>query len=122
MLDLFNISFRTNFNNPVFKKKGYFAIFLLGVTSGFIISPCLTPVLGSILSYLATRKNIFYGMSLLAVFAYGMGLIFLLSGTFAGILVNLPKTGRWSVYLKKIAGIVLVLMGLYFIYLGIRRF
>jgi thiol:disulfide interchange protein DsbD len=122
MLDLFNMPFRTNFNNPVLKKKGYFAIFLLGVTSGFIISPCLTPVLGSILSYLATRKNIFYGMSLLAVFAYGMGLIFLLSGTFAGILVNLPKTGRWSVYLKKIAGIVLVLMGLYFIYLGIRRF
>jgi cytochrome c biogenesis protein CcdA len=61
-------------------------------------------------------------MSLLAVFAYGMGLIFILSGTFAGILVNLPKTGRWSVYFKKIAGVVLVLMGLYFIYLGIRRF
>ena len=122
MSDLFNISFGTNFNNPVFKKKGYFSIFLLGITSGFIISPCLTPVLGSILSYLATRKNIFYGMSLLAVFAYGMGVIFILSGTFAGILANLPKSGRWMVYFKKAAGILLVAMGVYYIYAGIRRF
>ncbi|MFA5287298.1 MAG: cytochrome c biogenesis protein CcdA [Candidatus Omnitrophota bacterium] len=122
MMDLFHVSFGTNFGSPVFKKKGYFSIFLLGITSGFIISPCLTPVLGSILSYLATRKNIFYGMSLLAVFAYGMGLIFILSGTFAGILVNLPKSGRWMKYFKKAAGILLVFIGAYFIYVGIRRF
>jgi thiol:disulfide interchange protein DsbD len=121
MLDLFNVSFGTNFNSPVFKKKGYFSIFLLGITSGFIISPCLTPVLGSILSYLATRKNIFYGMSLLAVFAYGMGLVFILSGTFAGILANLPKSGKWMVYFKRAAGILLVFIGLYFIYAGITR-
>lgn len=122
MLDLFNISFGTHFNSPVFKKKGYFSIFLLGITSGFIISPCLTPALGSILSYLATRKNIFYGMSLLAVFAYGMGLVFILSGTFVGILANLPKSGKWMVYFKRVAGILLVAMGVYFIYAGIRRF
>jgi thiol:disulfide interchange protein DsbD len=122
MLDLFHISFGTNFGRPVFKKKGYFPVLLLGITSGFIISPCLTPVLGSILSYLATRKNIFYGMSLLAVFAYGMGLIFILAGTFAGVLVNLPKTGKWMVYFKRTAGILLIFVGLYFIYTGIRRF
>ena len=122
MLDLLKISFGTHFGNPVFKKKGYFSIFLLGITSGFIISPCLTPALGSILSYLATKKNIFYGMSLLAVFAYGMGLVFILSGTFAGILANLPKSGKWMVYFKKAVGVLLILMGLYFIYLGIRRF
>ncbi len=122
MLDLFRLPFSTHFGSPVFKKKGYFSIFVLGITSGFIISPCLTPVLGSILSYLATGKNIFYAMSLLAVFAYGMGLIFILSGTFAGILANLPKSGKWMVYFKKFAGIALVFMGSYFIYLGIRRF
>jgi thiol:disulfide interchange protein len=122
MLDLFHISFGTNFNSPIFKKKGHFSILLLGITSGFIISPCLTPVLGSVLSYLATRKNIFYGMSLLAVFAYGMGIIFILSGTFAGILANLPKSGKWMVHFKKVAGILLIIMGLYFIYSGIRRF
>lgn len=122
MLDLFNISLGANFNNPLLKKKGYFSIFLLGITSGFIISPCLTPVLGSILAYLATRKNIFYGMSLLAVFAYGMGLVLILSGTFAGVLANLPKSGKWMVYFKKVAGILLVSIGVYFIYAGIRKF
>jgi thiol:disulfide interchange protein DsbD len=124
MFGLFNIPFNTapRFNQPFLKNKKYLPVFLLGVTSGFIVSPCLTPVLGSILSYLATRKNIFYGVSLLAVFAYGMGLMLILSGTFSGILANLPKSGKWMVYLQKAAGTVLVFMGAYFVYTGIRRF
>ncbi len=122
MLDLFNISLGASFNRSLLKKKGHLSVFFLGITSGFLVSPCLTPVLGSILSYLATRKNIFYGMSLLAVFAYGMGLVLILSGTFAGILANLPKSGKWMVYFKKAMGILLMAMGLYFIYTGIRRF
>lgn len=122
MLDLFNLPFNAKINLPIFKEKNYFSILLLGITSGLIVSPCLTPVLGSILSYLATRKNIVYGMSLLVVFAYGMGLVFILSGTFGSILVNLPKSGKWMVYIKRAAGILLVAMGIYFIYTGIRRF
>ena len=122
MLDLFNMPFAAKVNPPILKKRNYFSILLLGMTSGLIVSPCLTPVLGSILAYLATRKNIFYGMSLLVVFAYGMGLVLILSGTFGGILVNLPKSGKWMVYIKKTTGILLVSMGIYFIYTGIRRF
>ncbi len=102
--------------------KNYVSVFILGITSGFIVSPCLTPVLGSILSYLATRKNIFYGMSLLVSFAYGMGLILILSGTFSGFLSNIPKSGKWMVYFQKLAGVVLLVTGIYFIYSGIRRF
>ena len=122
MLDLFNIPFTTKVSPPTLKKRNYFSIFLLGITSGLIVSPCLTPALGAILAYLATRKNIVYGMSLLAVFAYGMGLVLVLSGAFAGILANLPKSGKWMVYIKRAAGILLVFMGIYFIYTGIRRF
>jgi len=109
-------------NAQPLKKKSYFSIFLLGLTSGFIVSPCLSPVLGSILAYLATRKNILYGASLLLSFAYGMGLILILSGTFAGFLNNLPKSGKWLVYFQRLAGVILLIMGGYFIYTGIRRF
>ena len=104
-----------------FKGRKYLSIFFLGITSGFIISPCLTPVLASILSYLATRKNIFYGASLLAVFAYGMGLILIFSGIFAGLLSNVLKPGKWMVYFQKASGLILVSMGAYFIYKGVIR-
>jgi thiol:disulfide interchange protein DsbD len=107
---------------PVFKKRGYLSVLFLGIVSGFIVSPCLTPVLGSIFSYLVTKKDMLYGMSLLAVFAYGMGAILILSGTFAGLLINLPKSGKWMEDSKKFAGVLLLLTGAYFIYNGIRRF
>ena len=104
------------------RKRSYFSTFILGVISGFIASPCLTPALGAILAYLATKKNIFYGMTLLASFAYGMGLILVLAGTFSSILLNLPKSGKWMVYIKKVCSLAVIFMGCYFIYQGIRSF
>lgn len=117
-LDLFNLSWPGIRINS--KKRNYLAAFLLGVSSGLVVSPCLTPALGSILAYLATRKNIFYGMSLLMAFAYGMGLVLILAGTFSAVLLNLPKAGKWTVYVKRVVSLVFILMGLYFIYKGIR--
>ena len=121
MLDLFQISLTNIIRLPTDKKQGYIATFFLGLTSGLIISPCLTPVLGTILVYLATRKNILYGVTLLFSFAYGMGLILILIGAFSSILVSLPKSGKWMSYIQKIGGVILLGMGIYFIYTGIRR-
>jgi thiol:disulfide interchange protein DsbD len=93
----------------------------LGLTSGLIIGPCLTPALGAILAYLATKKHIIYGTTLLFCFAYGMGFLLILVGTFSGLLANLPKSGKWMVYIKRLAAFILLAMGAYFIYVGIRR-
>ena len=122
MFGLFHIPFRSfNFREKYTVRKSYLSVFILGLSSGLVISPCLTPVLGSILSYLATDKNVLYGMGLLAAFAYGMGLILILSGSFSSFLVNMPKSGKWMLFFQRLAGIVLLLMGLYFIYTGIKR-
>lgn len=119
LLDLFNFSF----SQPkiVRNKQGYFPTFLLGFSSGLVISPCISPVLGSILTYIAAKKNVFYGMSLLFTFAFGMGLILIVAGTFSNILTNLPKSGRWMVYFKRINALLLILAGLYFLYSGITN-
>lgn len=122
MLDLFSI------NLPVFARRGvagkhiFISIFVMGLVSGLVVSPCLTPVLGSILAYLAARKQVFYGSALLFVFAYGMGLILILAGTFGSILAALPKSGKWMLFIKRFFAVVLLASGLYFIYTGIRRF
>ena len=121
MLDLFTIKL-PNIVKPASLKKGnYFSTFLLGITSGFIISPCLTPVLGSILFYSATKKNILYSATLLFSFAYGMGLLLILIGTFSSVLINLPKAGKWLIIVKRAFSFLLIAMGAYFIYTGIRR-
>ena len=121
MLDIFSISLPAIIKLPKLKKGNYFSTFLLGLTSGLIVSPCITPVLGAILAYLTTKKNILYAMTLLFSFAYGMGLILILLGTFSTILLSLPQSGKWMVYIKKFAAFVLIGMGIYFVFNGLGR-
>jgi len=121
MLDVFSLSLPQAVRFKKFKKNNYFYAFLFGLISGLTISPCLTPVLGGILVYIATKESVFYGATLLISFAYGMGLIFILIGTFSAALLKLPKSGAWMNILKKIAAFILLLVGFYFIFKGIRR-
>lgn len=121
MLGVFTISLPQLIKFPSHKKQNYLSTFFFGLSSGLIVSPCLTPALLSILLYLTTKQNILHGITLLLSFAYGMGLILILTGTFSTILSSLPKSGKWMVYIKKISALVLIGMGLYFITLSIRR-
>jgi thiol:disulfide interchange protein DsbD len=118
MWELFDIPLFNFIKLPVHRKNSYFSAFFLGLSSGLVISPCLTPVLGAILTYLTTQKNLLYGGILLFSFAYGMGAVLILVGTFSAIL---PKPGKWSLYIKKAGGAVLLIMGLYLILNAITR-
>lgn len=120
LLDLFIISLPNIVKLIPLKKQDCFSTLLLGLSSGLITSPCLTPILGSILVYLTTKKNILYGITLLFCFAYGMGFILIILGVFSSLLVSLPKSGKWMLYIKRICAIILIGMGTYFIYSGIR--
>ncbi len=122
MFDLFNFNFSSHPRLPAFKRGDYISALFLGLVSGLMISPCLTPILGAILAYLSTTKNIFYGGFLLLSFSYGMGLIFILIGTFGVSFAGLPKSGNWMVAIKKVCASIIVLAGAYFIFTAIRRF
>lgn len=122
MLDLFSINLPAVIKPPIQGKQGYFSTFCLGIISGLIISPCVSPFLGAVLAYLAEKKNIVYGMSLLLIFAYGMGFILILCGTFSSLLIGLPKSGKWMLYIKKLFAVILLLAGAYFIFTGARKF
>jgi len=121
LFDLFNIPLPRLIRLPNFGEKNYLSVFVLGLSSGLIIGPCTAPALGVILVYLATKKNILYGTTLLLSFAYGMGLILILCGTFSSLVVNLPKSGKWMIYIKRLGAVILIIIGIYFIYTGIGR-
>lgn len=96
-------------------KKGFVAVFVFGLISGFAVGPCVAPALGAILVYIASKENVLYGASLLFVFAFGMGFLLILAGTFSGFLLSLPKPGKWLALMEKIAGIILIIGGVYFL-------
>jgi thiol:disulfide interchange protein DsbD len=90
-------------------------VLLFGFASGFVISPCMAPVLGTLLLYIASRQNVFHGISLLLVFAYGVGASLILVGTFSSVLARLPKAGHWMVWVERITGLAFLIMAEYFL-------
>lgn len=115
MLGIFEMHIPNFFLNRFKQPKTKFSVFLLGLTSGLIIGPCTAPVLGTTLVYVATKQNLLYGIFLLFSFAYGMGALLILAGTFSGLLLNMPKSGKWMYTVEKIGGILLILAGEYFL-------
>lgn len=121
MLDIIRLPLVNFLRSPKPNKYNYLSAFIFGLGSGFIISPCTAPVLGTILLYLATKNNLLYGSLLLLSFSYGMSVILILVGTFSSILLNLPKSGNWLNFTKRLAAFIVIGMGVYFIISGIRR-
>jgi cytochrome c-type biogenesis protein len=98
------------------RPKDIWAVLLFGMTSGLIVGPCTAPVLATLLTYVASKQNLVYGISLLFVFSYGVGASLILVGTFSGLLSRLPKSGRWLEWIKRLSGGILTGAGLYFFY------
>jgi thiol:disulfide interchange protein DsbD len=102
------------------KKIGIIGGLFMGIVSGLVIGPCTAPVLGVVLGYVAARQNVVYGMSLLFVFAIGMGTILFIVGMFTGLMKSLPKPGNWMVWVQKIFGLVMLGIGEYFLFMAGR--
>jgi cytochrome c-type biogenesis protein len=115
-LDVINLNFvGLRLQNKIDMKGGIFSVFLLGLASGLVAGPCTTPALGTILLYVASKHNVIYGASLLFVFAYGMGFLLILVGTFGAAFLSLSKSGVWLLRLKKLSGFILIGVGEYFL-------
>ncbi|HEY9568569.1 MAG TPA: cytochrome c biogenesis protein CcdA [Thalassobaculum sp.] len=86
--------------------------YVLGVAFAFGWTPCIGPVLGAILTVGAASATVGGGVALLAVYAAGLGVPFLLAATFTGALAGrLRAIGRYGRMLQVLAGAVMVLMG-----------
>ena len=99
----------------VTSREGYSGAFLMGLTSGLIAAPCTVPILGVILTFIATSQSIMTGTLLMFSFSLGLGLLLFFLGLFSGLLATLPKSGAWLLTIKKIAGYCFLGIGAYFI-------
>ena len=117
MLDVINIQFTwfARFGVTEAKTKGGISAILLGGSSALIAAPCAAPVLGVLLTYVGTKQNVPLGIAMLFSYAFGMGFLLILIGTFAGLLTSLPRSGDWMVRIKKGFGIMMIIVGEYFL-------
>lgn len=96
------------------KQGGIIGSFILGLFFGVVSSPCATPVLVVILTYVATKGQILYGTALLFTYALGHCLLMLLAGTFTGFVeAFVKKQGivNFSLWTKRVGGLVVAGVG-----------
>ena len=96
-------------------KKGFIGVFVMGLISGIVASPCIGPALASLLVYIASTGNKFLGFWMLFVFAWGIGVLLIVLGTFSGVLKALPKSGGWMETIERIFGLLLIGAALYYL-------
>ena len=96
------------------KGGQFFGVFMMGVLSALIVSPCVAAPLAGALIYIGQTHNVLLGGAGLFALALGMGVPLLLIGASAGSL--LPKTGGWMTKVRNLFGVLMIMMAAYIVW------
>ena len=92
----------------------YGAVFILGATSGVVAAPCGAPAFAVVLTWVAASQAGVMGFVYLFAFSLGMTAILVLVGFFSGAMAALPRSGKWMVWMKRAAGILMIGVAQYY--------
>lgn len=107
------LGFKSKTSTLVQQEMTWLGAFTLGASSGLIAAPCTTPVLTTILAYIAKTQSVGFGLSLMIAFSFGLGTLLLIIASFAGAIQVLPKSGHWMKMIKIGSGIILLVFAEY---------
>jgi len=108
-LRLLNQELKYHFHNQITKP---YMSFLVGIGFGFGWSPCIGPILGSVLALASLETTITKGIILLSIYSIGLAIPFILSGLFiTKFLIFSKKTRMHIIKIQKISGYILLLTG-----------
>ncbi|MBC7880453.1 MAG: sulfite exporter TauE/SafE family protein [Anaerolineae bacterium] len=94
---------------------------ITGLTFGLVASPCSTPVLLAILGWVSTVHNPWLGAAFLFTYSIGHATPLVVAGVFTGALKALLSLRRWSVWINRTSGILLIFTGTYSILTLLNR-
>jgi len=115
IMGVFKLTFLARDARFHFKNRpaGYLGSYLIGIAFGAGWTPCVGPILGSILVYASTSGSVLTGIELLAVYSLGLGLPLLISSVgIQAFLTYSKKTARFMPWISRASGAFLVVVGL----------
>lgn len=101
------------------RQAGPWGAFLLGLFFGVVSTPCATPIFAVLLVYIASQGNPAYGGLLLFMYALGHCVLILIAGTSMGLAKRIIESrglNRGLAYLRKGSGVLIIIIGFYFIW------
>jgi cytochrome c-type biogenesis protein len=94
------------------RKRGYLASFLMGIFFSAGWSPCVGPILGTILTLSLSGGSVLQGVILLSAYSLGLAIPFLVASLEIGLVTTaLQRYGKVMHYVEVGMGVVLILVG-----------
>lgn len=87
--------------------------YAIGLSFGLVASPCSTPVLASLLGWVASTHDLILGAALLLAYTAGYVAPLILAGTFTASIKKLLELRRFSGWINPASGILLVAFGVF---------
>ena len=91
-------------------------VFVLGATSGLVAAPCGAPAFAAVLAWVAATRSGWLGFVYLFVFSLGMTALLVGVGLFSGTLARLPRSGVWTLRVKHLGGVIMLVMSAWYLY------
>ena len=113
LLEIINIKF-LNYEKKYYTKKSTkpVFVFIIGMAFGFGWTPCIGPILGSILALASTEENILRGVTMLSFYSLGLAIPFVLSGFLIQKFLLFSKNFKKNINIVlKFGGIILLITG-----------
>ncbi len=106
-----------------FKPAGYLGSAVVGMVFGLGWTPCVGPILGSILVLAGTSQNIGQGILLLTFFSLGLAIPFLMASlAFNSFLNYFNAVKKHLEIISKISGVLLIILGIFLWFGSLPRF
>ncbi|MEO7987117.1 MAG: cytochrome c biogenesis protein CcdA [Gemmatimonadales bacterium] len=90
-------------------------VFLMGAASGLVAAPCGAPAFAAVLTYVAGTGSPALGFLYLLVFSLGLTALLVVVGLFSGVIATLPRAGRWTLWVKRTGGVLMLAMAEYYL-------
>ncbi|MGI0493521.1 cytochrome c biogenesis protein CcdA [Alkalinema pantanalense CENA528] len=87
--------------------------YLIGLTFGLVASPCSTPVLATLLTWLASHQDPLLGGALLLAYTAGYVAPLVVAGTFTAAIKKILEIRQWSAWITPTSGVLLLGFGMF---------
>ena len=96
-------------------RQGAIGSFLMGLTVGVVVAPCAAGIIIGLVGVIAKLGMAAKGALLFFAMGLGLGLPYLVLAMSSGLLHRLPQSGMWMVWVRKLFGIILIGVAIYFL-------
>ncbi|MDD5217515.1 MAG: cytochrome c biogenesis protein CcdA [Candidatus Omnitrophica bacterium] len=95
---------------------GFMGVYFSGLLVGIFAAPCVGPPIIALLTFVGTKGDPLLAFWMFFVLSLGLGLPYLLLGTYSGLIRKFPKSGIWMIWVERFFGFILIVLAAFYVF------